>query len=388
MEFIHDKTFFSEAKIRNRAEQYGFSDPLPVELFLWDCEITAQLQSESASFILKGGTAVQLHLPAKMQRGSVDVDIVFPFTEQEIGEALSRIQKRLQPVVEFERYNPKRPKKRINLITYIAKTSALLPSENNKPREIKIDFLLENLGLPTVTVSEVETFAVEIRKLKCYSITSLIGDKLLTLAENTVGITESADIPKQLYDISLLTERNALAQKQFSEIVDVIETLTPIEAGYRNLKLSSKDALNDIAKTMEKYSLLDTAGADASIKENITNFQQFYVSTSQRQPWYNWCTRALKIRFLAQTITAILDKQITSKEAAEEHNTTTKTEQTLKLVRGEDADKLKKQLMESADTKIPYYRELKGKPVDRVFWQVVSRKNLKTIQNLVEPKDA
>jgi uncharacterized protein (UPF0248 family) len=139
---------------------------------------------------------------------------------------------------------------------------------------------------------------------------------------------------------------------------------------------------------MEKYSLLDTAGADASIKENITNFQQFYVSTSQRQPWYNWCTRALKIRFLAQTITAILDKQITSKEAAEIHNITTKTEQALKLARGEDADKLKKQLMESADTKIPYYRELKGKPVDRVFWQVVSRKNLKTIQNLVEPKDA
>jgi predicted nucleotidyltransferase component of viral defense system len=387
MEFIHDKAFFSQARIRERAEQYGFSDPLPVELFLWDCEIAAQIQSESDSCILKGGTAVQLHLPVEMQRGSVDVDIVHPFKEQEIANMLSHIQKKLQ-LIEFERYNPKRPKKNINLITYIAKTPALLPSVNNKPREIKIDFLSENLGLPTETISGVETFAVEIKKLKCYSITSLIGDKLLTLAENTVGITELADIPKQLYDISLLIERNPPEQKQFSEIVNVIETLTPVEASYRNIKLSSKEALTDIEKTMKKYSILDTAGADANIKANINNFQQFYVSTSQRKAWYKWSTWALKIRFLVQIITAIIDKQITSKEAAEECNTAFKTEQTLKLVRGEDINKLKKQLMEAADTKIPYYKELKGKPVERVLWQVLSRKNLAIIRELVEPTTA
>ncbi|MGF3523055.1 MAG: hypothetical protein ACQXXJ_08185 [Candidatus Bathyarchaeia archaeon] len=82
MAFIHDEAYFSEASIRERAERYGFSDPLPVELFLWDCEIAAQLQSVSEKFVLKGGAAVQLHLPVEMQRGSVDVDIICPYTKK------------------------------------------------------------------------------------------------------------------------------------------------------------------------------------------------------------------------------------------------------------------------------------------------------------------
>jgi hypothetical protein len=132
-----------------------------------------------------------------------------------------------------------------------------------------VEFLLEDLKLPVEIVTQVETFAVEIKKLKCYSVTALIGDKLLTLAENTIGIKEPADIPKQIYDVSLLSEQHMPTERQLSEIIDVIEQLTLIEAGYRNLKLTPKDALRDVGKTMEKYSLLDTAGADDDIKRNI-----------------------------------------------------------------------------------------------------------------------
>jgi hypothetical protein len=84
MKWIHDEACFSEKKIIERAEKHGFSDPVQVEYFLWDCEIAAQLQSESSNFVLKGGAAAQLHLPVEMQRGSIDVDIVCPFTEQKI----------------------------------------------------------------------------------------------------------------------------------------------------------------------------------------------------------------------------------------------------------------------------------------------------------------
>src|SRR3972149_2895907 len=114
MAFIHDEAYFSERSIRERAKLYGFADPLPVELFLWDCEIAAQLQSESEKFVLKGGAAAQLHLPVEMQRGSIDVDIVCPYTKQEIAGALSRIHERV-PTMEFEIYNPKRPKKEISM---------------------------------------------------------------------------------------------------------------------------------------------------------------------------------------------------------------------------------------------------------------------------------
>jgi len=383
MALIHDEDYFSEKRIRERAELYGFSDPLPVEFFLWDCEIAAQLQNESSDFVLKGGAAVQLHLPVEMQRGSVDVDVVCPFTEQKITETLSRVHESL-PKLEFEKYNPKRPKTDISMVTYIAKTPALVPSETGRPREVKIDFLLEDLELPIDTITDVETFAVKVKKLKCYSVTSLIGDKLLTLAENTVGITKLADVPKQIYDVAVLSEKHMPTVKQFSEIVDVIEKLVPLEVRYRDLKITISDILNDVERTMEKYGLLDTAGADASLKRNVTNFQQFYVSMTQKRPWYEWSAMALRIHFLSNLIKATIEGQIKAKEAWNAYDLAVQTAQTLMNVKGEEIKVLNKKLMASADKKVPYFKNLKGKPLHRVFWQVVSRKNLFSIQDLVK----
>ena len=144
------------------------------------------------------------------------------------------------------------------------------------------------------------------------------------------------------------------------------------------------DTLNDVERTMEKYGLLDTAGADAGIKRNITSFQQFYVSASQKWPLYEWCARALRIRFLSQLLKATFEGKTEAKEACNEYNSAVQTAQLLTKIRGETIKVLNKNLMDSADKEIPYFRNLKGKPLHRVFWQVVSRNNLSTIQNLVK----
>lgn len=387
MPLIHDEAYFSQETIRERARRYGFSDPLPVEFFLWDCEIAAQLQSESEDFILKGGTAAQLHLPVPLQRGSIDVDIVCPFKEQEIAEVLSRVHERT-PIVEFEKYTPKRPKKEIEMVTYLAKMPALIPSESGRLREVKIDFLLENLDLPAETVMNVETFAVNVKKLKCYSLSSLVGDKLLTLAEKTVGIVEPANMPKQIYDVSVLTEEHKLTQRQLSEVIDAIKKLTPIEAGYRELKLTPVDALNDVEKTMENYCLLDTPAADTNIKRNIADFQATYVSASQKKPWFEWCVRALRIRFLCQLVRADIEKQLTLAEALDSYNLAAQTAQVLETVKGEDAKALSKKLMEFVSSELHYRKYLKGKPLHRLFWQAVDRHNLVTIRELAKAQVA
>lgn len=385
MEWIHDESFFSEDVIRERAEKHGFSDPVQVEYFLWDCEIAAQLQSEFSDFILKGGTAAQLYLPVEMQRGSIDVDIVCPLTEQEIVKVLSRVHERLQ-AVDFVRFAPKQPKKKIKMVTYLAKTPALVSPEKGKQREIKIDFLLEDLDLPTETLKEVETFAVNVKKLKCYSVSSLLGDKLLTLAENTVGITEPADIPKQVYDVSILSEEHELTLKELLETINVIGQLTPLEAGYRGLKLTPAEALDDVGKTMGKYGLLDTPGADAVAKRNITIFQQIYVNTSQKRPWYEWCARALRIRFLSQLLKATIEKQTTAEKALEAYASAVQIAELLKNVSGDEVKSLNRKLLDFAETEIPYPKNLRGKPLHRAFWQIVSQKNLNSIKNSIETR--
>jgi hypothetical protein len=57
------------------------------------------------------------------------------------------------------------------MVTYLARMPALISTESGRPREVKIDFLREDLKLPSQTVTDVETFAVKVKKLKCYSVT-------------------------------------------------------------------------------------------------------------------------------------------------------------------------------------------------------------------------
>jgi len=105
------------------------------------------------------------------------------------------------------------------MVTYIAKMPALICPPGRTSWEIKIDFLLEDLELPTAALIGVETFAVNVKKLKCYSVSSLLGDKLLTLAKNTIGIEELTDIPKQIYDVSVLSEKHAITLIDFLRLL-------------------------------------------------------------------------------------------------------------------------------------------------------------------------
>lgn len=378
MTWIHDKANFSEENVRERARKYGFSDPLPVEFFLWDCEIAAQLQMESENLVLKGGAAAQLHLSVEMQRGSIDVDIVAPEKKDHVAEILSQIHKRI-PTVDFEKYTPKRPHKEISMVTYLAKMQPLIPSKNGRPREVKIDFLLEDLELPTQVVRNKETFALNIKQMKCYSAASLIGDKILTLAENTIGIKDLPDVPKQIYDVSVLLDSQTLSKSQISEICDAIGKIAPLEAKYRGLDATIEEILNDIEQTMDKYALSDTPGADPNIKRNIGNFQQFYVSASQKWPLYDWCSRILKIRFLCRLMIAVFKGKETIEDTFETYSSAVQVDRMLSIVSSERVKLINNILRELAETKIPYFRELKGKPLKRVFWQVVSENNLAKI---------
>ena len=124
MVWIHDETCFNEKYIRQKAEENGFSEPLNVERFLWDCEIASQLHSESDCFILKGGAAVQLHLPLEKQRGSIDVDVICATTKATIEKAVSNIEKRIGDI-KFESLYSQKPYNRIKLIDLFCKDSSI-----------------------------------------------------------------------------------------------------------------------------------------------------------------------------------------------------------------------------------------------------------------------
>ena len=385
MSLIHDARYFTREEISDRAKKYEFPNPLAVEIFLWDCELTAQLQNVCEDVVLKGGAAVQLYLPLKKQKGSIDIDIQAPLKESEVTDIVGKVHESIGKYGKLKLHRPKKPIPKLPLVTYYAKMPTVLDLRGRNELEVKIDILLEKLDLPTVMLKNVQTFAVDVRNMKCLTVGALIGDKLLTLAKGSVGMKLGSDYPKQVYDIDALLGSAKISDQTVSEMVASVNRLTELEAGYRNIQVSSNEALRDVIATMDEYSLVDRVevGGDPGIKKNIEGFQQFFISRSQRSPLYGWSSKSLKIRFLATLIKEHLENGLSKSDVTEAIVQSEDIALKLDKVPGKAVIELRKKLLNLAETKIPYFKEMKGKPLDRVFWQIVTPRNLQDVESLV-----
>jgi len=202
MSLIHDGRIFTREWILEKSKEHNFPNPRAVEMFLWDIEISAQLQNVDDRLILKGGAAAQLYLPVDKQRGSTDIDIKAApsITEQEISGIVGQIQKTL-PTLRFRSYTPIAPNPKLPLVTYYVDIKSALELTERKSLPIKADILLEDPGLPTTLVKSRPTFALNVIQIRIPTLGTCIGDKLLTLARGSVGMTKEEDYPKQMYDI-------------------------------------------------------------------------------------------------------------------------------------------------------------------------------------------
>jgi len=359
MRLICDTKYFIEKEILKRAKKYEFPNPLAVEIFLWDCELAAQLQDACADIVLKGGAAAQLHLPLENQRGSIDIDVASPLTKSGAAEIVQKVSKSLEGHVKFELHKPKKPIPKLPLITYFAKTPTKLDL-TRKELEIKIDVSLESPDLPSLILKNAKTFAADVKKMKCLTAGALAGDKLLTLAKGSIGMRLEADYPKQIYDVDALLEKCKISDKFVNEMLTSVKTLTQLEASYRNINISSSDALGDVIKTMDEYSLVDTTGGNSSIKKNIERFQQFFVNNNQRKPFYGWSSKSLKIRFLATLIQEHIANKLSDTDVAKAIGQSKNIGERLYKISGTDVSQVRKRLLGLAQTKIPYFKEMRG----------------------------
>jgi hypothetical protein len=379
---LHDAKFFCEESIKRNAEKYGFSSNLPIELFLWDCEIAAQIQSHSQDLVLKGGAAVQLHLPVKMQRGSIDIDLVGNLSETEVDDILKQIPRTL-PDISFKIHKPQSPIPKIPMITYYANLPSLVSERRERGIQLKTEFLLEDLELPNEIITKAPTFALDAKNIKCYSVSSLIGDKLLTLAGTTIGVLRGEDVPKQLYDVASLSRLHALSDIEFSQIGDTIEKLVPIEAGYRGKQLEIDEVIRDIQNSLEKYRLLGTSRADPSVWDEINSFQQFYVNSSQKINRDEWSQRAWQLTFLNDLVNDVINNQ-SAGECAAIYSSSLAILDGLEKVSKDKIVDLKKDLLKFVPAHTPNFKELKVKSPQRIFYQIVTKENIDDIQSLLE----
>lgn len=400
---FHKEEAFQRETFQKRMEEFGFKNMARMELFLWDLELFLHIQKILGDkIILKGGAATQFYLPRDAQRTSVDIDMLFFGTEEEIKETLRKIEEYLGTEDElfyFHKHSPKNPKTNLPLHTYYMKVPSVLSNaERNMDREsipyqeLKIEFILQPEKWEYERRTGENIFAVNSSwNYQILPLNYLFADKLTTLGCNTIGVQNERldEQVKQFYDIMMLS-RNCISEMQCSVVKEKYLKRAEQEWNTRKITLGStlerrdyepKYIVKDVEKQLLRYQQADS-GEDAELKKFINDFHSLYLNRKvQYDPKTVACGASL-VRLMYELMISGMGwdkvKQALEieKKLGMEHLSGPEKGQKIRKLRNQFIQEFGKDSVIPAST-------LKGKDLKRVFWAVVNIDNLNKIEGMI-----
>lgn len=400
---FHKEEAFQRETFQKRMEEFGFKNVARMELFLWDLELFLHIQKILGDkIILKGGAATQFYLPRDAQRTSVDIDMLFFGTEEEIKETLRKIEEYLGTEDElfyFHKHSPKNPKTNLPLHTYYMKVPSVLSNaERNMDREsipyqeLKIEFILQPEKWEYERRTGENIFAVNSSwNYQILPLNYLFADKLTTLGCNTIGVQNERldEQVKQFYDIMMLS-RNCISEMQCSVVKEKYLKRAEQEWNTRKITLGStlerrdyepKYIVEDVEKQLLRYQQADS-GEDAELKKFINDFHSLYLNRKvQYDPKTVACGASL-VRLMYELMISGMGwdkvKQALEieKKLGMEHLSGPEKGQKIRKLRNQFIQEFGKDSVIPAST-------LKGKDLKRVFWAVVNIDNLNKIEGMI-----
>ena len=400
---FHKEEAFQRETFQKRMEEFGFKNMARMELFLWDLELFLHIQKILGDkIILKGGAATQFYLPRDAQRTSVDIDMLFFGTEEEIKETLRKIEEYLGTEDElfyFHKHSPKNPKTNLPLHTYYTKVPSVLSNaERNMDREsipyqeLKIEFILQPEKWEYERRTGENIFAVNSSwNYQILPLNYLFADKLTTLGCNTIGVQNERldEQVKQFYDIMMLS-RNCISEMQCSVVKEKYLKRAEQEWNTRKITLGStlegrdyepKYIVEDVEKQLLRYQQADS-GEDAELKKFINDFHSLYLNRKvQHDPKTVACGASL-VRLMYELMISGMGwdkvKQALEieKKLGMEHLSGPEKGQKIRELRNQFIQEFGKDSVIPAST-------LKGKDLKRVFWAIVNIDNLNKIEGMI-----
>lgn len=400
---FHKEEAFQRETFQKRMEEFGFKNIARMELFLWDLELFLHIQKILGDkIILKGGAATQFYLPRDAQRTSVDIDMLFFGTEEEIKETLRKIEEYLGTEDElfyFHKHSPKNPKTNLPLHTYYMKVPSVLSNaERNMDREsipyqeLKIEFILQPEKWEYERRTGENIFAVNSSwNYQILPLNYLFADKLTTLGCNTIGVQNERldEQVKQFYDIMMLS-RNCISEMQCSVVKEKYLKRAEQEWNTRKITLGStlerrdyepKYIVEDVEKQLLRYQQADS-GEDAELKKFINDFHSLYLNRKvQYDPKTVACGASL-VRLMYELMISGMGwdkvKQALEieKKLGMEHLSGPEKGQKIRELRNQFIQEFGKDSVIPAST-------LKGKDLKRVFWAIVNIDNLNKIEGMI-----
>ena len=400
---FHKEEAFQRETFQKRMEEFGFKNMARMELFLWDLELFLHIQKILGDkIILKGGAATQFYLPRDAQRTSVDIDMLFFGTEEEIKETLRKIEEYLGTEDElfyFHKHSPKNPKTNLPLHTYYMKVPSVLSNaERNMDREsipyqeLKIEFILQPEKWEYERTTGENIFAVNSSwNYQILPLNYLFADKLTTLGCNTIGVQNERldEQVKQFYDMMMLS-RNCTSEMQCSVVKEKYLKRAEQEWNTRKITLGStlegrdyepKYIVEDVEKQLLRYQQADS-GEDAELKKFINDFHSLYLNRKvQYDPKTVACGASL-VRLMYELMISGMGwdkvKQALEieKKLGMEHLSGPEKGQKIRELRNQFIQEFGKDSVIPAST-------LKGKDLKRVFWAIVNIDNLNKIEGMI-----
>lgn len=389
---IHDRKYFELDHIADRQTQYNFTQAVKVETFLWNLELFGQLQrSLVKQVVLKGGAAAQLLFPPERQRTSVDIDVIYLGDEASLSKALASIHEVFGGddfFFKFNKHTPSSPKTSLPLETYFVSVPTVTGGKT--PINIKVDFhLMDRLDLQIIEIEGARAFVIPLAfKPRCLSAGTLIGDKLLTLAQGSVGIPPERedDIPKQLYDLDGLTR--IVDGHDFEAVRQALEVLFDREQSVRSDKVSLENALEHMLELLERYSRLDSHKGDEHARVAIRNFRGNYEPRPFRDP-ITWGIVCKRLQFLVKCIAVGTGDPLSHLRnvdriekiiALEEERFKESKARLGQELRDEFVVMLKSQGLSEAA------KRLNNSRLERLFWEIMTPANVADIEDRVSAK--
>jgi hypothetical protein len=386
---LHDRKYFSLDYIAQQQTQYNFTQSVKVETFLWNLEIFGQLQRHLENkVILKGGAAAQLYFPPDRQRTSVDIDVIYTGDNARLIQALKAIHKSFgedTTYFKFNQYIPQNPKTVLPLDTYfMAVPACTIPKA---PLNIKIDFhLMESNPFETVEINNAQAFIIPLAfRPLCLSAGTLFGDKILTLAQGSLGIPPERedDIVKQLYDLDLLSR--IVQESETAALRNAMDILYKRELEIRKVRIEFSLALQQMIRLLDKYSILDSAKSDRVARDAINHFRSNYEPRPFRSS-QDWGITAKRLQFFVRALEANVEQPISRLAEADS---------LLRMLAFESNDhrgEIRKQLATEFTAQLrdngnaDAAKRLKNTSPERIFWERVNPHNLEQVKTSILSK--
>ena len=396
---FHDSKAFLRETLSERMQIYGFKNIGRLELFLWDLEIFLQIQSILGDrIVLKGGAAVQFYLPMEAQRTSIDIDMIFCGSKDEIEETLSKITDKLSEndvFFHFEPHKPKDPKTDLPLYTYYVKIPTILTqselykgdgNEQIDYQEIKIEFIQEDRKAEYIRKTGCNIFAVDSPfEYQILPISRLYADKLTTLGCDTIGVQNDRmdEQVKQFYDVMMIS-RHCFEELNVDDVREYYLSRAELEWCDRkkDKPFDLESIILDVCEQLDRYATVDD-GEDAELKNHIANLKGLYLNGRIEFSPQSVSCAALRIKMM---YSLMLNGQNWDclKMAMQ-------IEDILELAHlsGREKGYMVKELRTALVESFSHYSStpaniLKAKGLKRVFWAVVKPDNVDEIKKRIE----